>query len=126
MECRILRDERLDVLYGEADAATRQRVNEHLAVCETCQEENAALLSVRQDLGSWSLPFGERPLRRLQRRFGALLPLAAMLLLALTGGFALSGSEIRYEGGRLFFRLGRPAPPSDGALAAQVASILAR
>ena len=50
MECRILRDERLDVLYGEADAATRQRVDEHLAVCETCREETAALVSLRQRL----------------------------------------------------------------------------
>jgi len=127
MECRILRDERLDVLYGEADAATRQRVEEHLAICETCREETAALVSVRQDLSTWSLPFGARPLRGLQRRFPALLPIAAMLLVALSGVFALSGSELRYEGGQLSFRLGRPAPAGDHrALAEQMASALAR
>jgi hypothetical protein len=126
MECRILRDERLDVLYGEADAATRQRVEEHLAVCEACREETAALVSVRQDLTAWSLPFGERSLRRLQRRLPSLLPLAAALVAALGTAFLLSGSEVRYDGGQLTFRLGRPAPAGEKALADQVASALLR
>jgi hypothetical protein len=125
MECRILRDERLDVLYGEADAATRQRVEEHLAACEACREETTALLSVRQDLTAWSLPFGERPLRALQRRFPSLVPLAAALVAALGTAFVLSGSELRYDGGQLSFRLGRPAPASEKVLADQVATALA-
>ena len=60
MECRILRDERLDVLYGEADVATQKRVEEHLAVCETCREESASFASVRHvlsghmDLQRWA------------------------------------------------------------------------
>jgi hypothetical protein len=126
MECRVLRDERLDVLYGEADAATRRRVEEHLAVCEACREETAGLLTVRQDLTAWSLPFGERPLVRLGRRVPSLLPLAAALVAALGTAFVLSGSELRYEGGQLSLRLGRRAPASDQALADQVASALAR
>jgi hypothetical protein len=107
MECRILRDERLDVLYGEADTATRQRVDEHLAVCETCREESVALASLRQDLRSWGLPAmtGAR-VRTLPRRLLWALPTAAALLLAAGGALALAGSEIRYEDGRLSVRIG--------------------
>jgi hypothetical protein len=110
MECRILRDERLDVLYGEADAAMQKRVDEHLAACETCREESAALASLRQDLRSWSLPaLPGAPVRALPRRLLRALPTAAAVLLAAGGAFGLAGSEIRYEDGRLSVRLGRAA-----------------
>ena len=46
MECERLRDERLDVLYGEADVATRARVEEHLLSCETCRREMDGLKKV--------------------------------------------------------------------------------
>jgi hypothetical protein len=127
MECRVLRDERLDVLYGEADAATRQRVEEHLAVCEACREESAALGSLRQELRSWTLPAmggGAVPLFR--RPVLRALPAAAAVLLALGGAFGLAGSEIRYDGGQLSVRLGRPAPDYRQALAAQEARALLR
>jgi Putative zinc-finger len=128
MECRILRDERLDVLYSEADAATRQRVEEHLAVCETCRDETAGLVSLRQDLRSWSLPaMGESRVRTLHRRVLRALPTAAAVLLALGGALGLAGSEVRYEEGKLSFRLGR-ASGADfrQALAEYEARTLAR
>jgi anti-sigma factor RsiW len=129
MECRILRDERLDVLYGEADAATRQRVDEHLAVCEACREENAALVSLRQDLRSWNLPaMPGGAARRLPRGVLRALPTAAAVLLAFGGALGLAGSEVRYEEGRFSFRLGRATSAADyrQALADQEARTLAR
>jgi hypothetical protein len=128
MECRILRDERLDVLYGEADAATRQRVDEHVAVCEACREETSALVSLRQDLRSWSLTaMAGSPVRALPRRVLRALPTAAAVVLALGGALGLAGSEVRYEEGKLAFRLGR-ASGADyrEALAEQEARTLAR
>src|SRR5262245_27234445 len=128
MECRILRDERLDVLYGEADSATRKRVDEHLAVCETCREESALLVSLRQDLRSWGLPaMAGAPVRTFPRRLLRALPTAAAVLLAAGGAFGLAGSEIRYEDGRLSVRLGRAAAADYGqALADQEARTLER
>jgi hypothetical protein len=110
MECRILRDERLDVLYGEADVATRRRVDEHLAVCETCREESASFASVRDDLRSWNVPaMAGAPVRTFPRRLLRALPTAAAVLLAAGGAFGLAGSEVRYEDGKLSVRLGRAA-----------------
>jgi hypothetical protein len=51
-----LHGDRMDVLYGEADAAARGRVEEHLAGCAACREEMAALRGVRRDLAAWRLP----------------------------------------------------------------------
>jgi hypothetical protein len=128
MECRILRDERLDVLYGEADTATQERVDEHLAVCETCRTESVALASLRQDLRSWGLPaMAGAPVRTFPRRLLRALPTAAAVLLAAGGAFGLAGSEIRYEDGRLSVRLGRAdAADYRQALSDQEARILER
>jgi len=46
----------MDVLYGEADAAVRARVEEHLAGCPACREEMARLRALRRDLAAWRLP----------------------------------------------------------------------
>ena len=61
MDCERVGDEGfradlMDVLYGEADAAARARVEEHLAGCTSCLEEMAALRDVRRDLRAWRLP----------------------------------------------------------------------
>jgi anti-sigma factor RsiW len=61
MECERITDERLqadkvDLLYGEADAEVAERVEAHLAGCVACREEMQALRRVRQDLGAWRLP----------------------------------------------------------------------
>jgi hypothetical protein len=105
MECSVLRDERLDVLYGEADPATRARVEEHLAACSTCREEMAALRVLRGQLAAWEVPKGVRKTVRLRPAQG-FLAAAAILLLAVGAAFGLSGSEVRYERGELAFRLG--------------------
>lgn len=108
MECKILRDQMLDVLYGEADDMTTRRVEEHRVVCAACGEEWTALRTLRRDLVEWKLPEGLRPRSAFQaRRPTRLLAAAAALLLALGGALGLSGSELRYEDGRVAFRLGR-------------------
>lgn len=61
MECDRIADERLqadkmDLLYGEADAEVRERVEAHLAGCAACRDELQALRRVRQDLVAWRPP----------------------------------------------------------------------
>jgi hypothetical protein len=61
MECERRDDERLsedkvDVLYGEADIEVRARVEAHLAACAACRDEMGSLARVRQDLAAWQLP----------------------------------------------------------------------
>lgn len=61
MTCDRLNDERLqadkmDALYGEADAEAQGRLDEHLAACEACRQELQALTRLRQDLKAWRRP----------------------------------------------------------------------
>ena len=61
MDCETIGDEGLrgdlmDVLYGEADAAARARVEAHLEGCAACRDEMAALGAVRRDLRAWRRP----------------------------------------------------------------------
>jgi len=46
-------------LYGEVDAATRERVDAHLASCPPCAAEVSALGDVRAELGLWVEPNAE-------------------------------------------------------------------
>ena len=46
-------------LYGEVDAAMRDRVDAHLATCERCAAEVTALGDVRAELGLWNPPDAE-------------------------------------------------------------------
>jgi len=46
-------------LYGEVDAATRHRVDAHLATCERCAAEVTALGDVRAELALWGAPDAE-------------------------------------------------------------------
>src|SRR2546425_1103725 len=110
MECDRLRDDRLDVLYGEADASTRRRVEEHLASCGACREELTGLKRLRQDLRAWTLPESRGPAFVAPRRASLWLPLAAGFLLALGVGLGWSGAELRYDDRGLGVRLGRPQP----------------
>ena len=82
-----LRDGMMDVLYGEADAAVRTRVEEHLAGCPACREEMARLRALRRDLGAWRVPVA-RPAFTPR---GVVLPrwLAAAALLLLGFGATL-------------------------------------
>lgn len=103
MECSDLREDMIEVLYGEASREAAERLEDHLRSCAPCREEISALRGVRQRLSAWSLPEPRRQDPWL-RSLGA----AAALLLALGGGLGFSGTQLRYEGGRMSLRLGRP------------------
>lgn len=105
MQCHDLRDdEKMDLLYGEADPETTRRLTAHFESCPACREEMSALREVRGRLADWSEPAPSRPVARPRRDY--LLPAAAALLLALAGVVVLRGAEIRYDGGRVTLRLG--------------------
>lgn len=111
MECAVVRGEMMEALYREASAEASRRVDQHVAVCAACREERAALRRVRRDLGAWKLPelTRSRGATASRPRFQAPLAAAAGLVLALSAGFAFSGSELRLEEGRFALRLGRGA-----------------
>jgi hypothetical protein len=95
MQCEKIGDEalqgdKLDVLYGEADVAARERVRAHLELCPACQQEMAALRGVRRDLQAWRLPV-TRPAAAAR---GFVIPrwLAAAALFVLGFGTALGAS----------------------------------
>ena len=83
MLCTTLREELMDVLYGEADADAARRLNQHLAVCPACRQELAALTALRGELAEWTVPGARQHARRSVRWRVALLAAAACLLLAL-------------------------------------------
>jgi hypothetical protein len=85
-----LRDGMMDLLYGEADAEVRARVEAHLAGCPACREEMAALRSLRRDLAAWR----RLPARPTFTPRGVVLPrwLAAAALLLLGFGATLGAT----------------------------------
>jgi cell division protein FtsB len=95
MQCEKIGDEalqgdKLDVLYGEADVAARERVHAHLELCPACRDELTALRGLRRDLAAWRLP--EARQRRAQRGFVVPRWLAAAALFVLGFGATLGAS----------------------------------
>jgi anti-sigma factor RsiW len=109
MDCAQVREDRMDVLYGEAGAEALRRVETHHAACAACAEEFLALRSVRQRLASWRLPERSRA-RVMQRHQRPLIALAAAasLVLALAGAVRLAGASFEYNVGGATFRIGAP------------------
>lgn len=126
MDCDNLRDDRLDVLYGEADSAARRRVEEHLASCDACREEMTGLRRLRHDLKTWTIPGASGPRFVAPRRPPVWLPMAAGFLLALGAGLLLLGAEVRYEDGGIALHVGRPDPGLQKALLDAEARAIAR
>jgi len=83
MDCDALRDDMLDVLYGEATSEVRRRVEQHQSACAACRDELAGFAGVRRDLAVWKLPVLSLPRRAPSLWLGA----AAALLVGLAGGF---------------------------------------
>ena len=119
-------------LYGDdGDGDDRRRVEEHLASCEVCAGEAAALGDVRRQLISWVPPeaaLGFRIVRDAAapparvppfRRWAAVGALAAAAVLVLAAGAAIANLEVRYGAGGLTLRTGwsRGSAP-DAAMAA--------
>ena len=97
MRCSGIQDEelaglKLELLYGEADAEARTRVEKHLAGCAACREEMASLGRLRRDLQVWTLE-EQRPSVAVttRRPLAGWLTAAAALLLGLGVGLALTG-----------------------------------
>jgi hypothetical protein len=86
-----LRGDKLDVLYGEADAAARARVSTHLDACAACRDEMAALGRLRRDLGSWRLPLARPGFTPRGLVVPQWLAAAALVVLGLAGTLAVSG-----------------------------------
>lgn len=111
MTCDELKPELLDVLYGEATAEVRQRVEHHLEGCPGCRDELGGLEAVRRDLREWNLPetLTNRPPEKKVSAHPGLwrLSAAAALILALGGALGLSGLSFRFERGPVSIRLGR-------------------
>jgi hypothetical protein len=127
MECNVFRDEMLDVLYGEADAATHRRFQEHQESCVACREELSGLRRLRQDLAAWPLPPAQRPRASGTTHAWRSLSVAAGVLLALGAALGLSGSELRYGQGRFAFRLGRESVEArDRAVEQRISALEAR
>ena len=66
MRCKRLQDDalagqKMELLYGEADADVRAQVEVHLAECEACREEMVSFGRLRRDLRAWTLE-GRPPL----------------------------------------------------------------
>ena len=112
MDCDAIRDEMLDVLYGEGGEAAARRVEAHQAACADCRREMADLRRLRGDLSQWRLPerLGTSPaLSARPRRLPLGLAAAATLILAATAGLAFSGAELRYDQAGFSVRVGRGA-----------------
>lgn len=100
MECDALREDLIDVLYGEASPAAVRRVEEHQAACPSCREEMAALHRLRGGLTAWKVPPGPgATLRRRAVPRPAWLAAAAAVVLALGAGFVWSRSAAAGPGG---------------------------
>ena len=113
MDCDAFRDDMMDLLYGEASPAVTRRMEEHEAACSRCREEVASFRRLRRDLAAWRVPAELGATAPGRARARPYLAAAAALVLLLGGGLVLRGSEIRYEQGRLAFRLGRGSGPAE-------------
>jgi len=99
MTCNRIQDEELngwkmELLYGEADRATRARLEAHLAECGACREEMASLRGLRSSLRAWTLDEGSPATKGgAIRRLPVWLAAAAALVI----GFAI-GSAVALRG----------------------------
>lgn len=117
MDCEFIREARLEVLYGEADQHTCDRVREHEASCPACARETAAFSALRRDLARWTIfeprvpPAVTRPL------IPRWLALAATVALALGGSLGLARPQLSWGDGTVRLGFGPRSAPSDGVVA---------
>ena len=99
MECTNVRDELIEVLYGEAPPDAARRVEEHCAACAECRGELDGLRRLRQQLPAWKAPEGRRtPFRRPALMFRWLpAAVAATLFVTLGGVVGLAMAESRFR-----------------------------
>jgi hypothetical protein len=98
MGCEGFRDQMLDVLYGEADAAAARAFEIHQRQCAACRDELRALRRLRTDLGAWTMPARTvSPRARGAAHLRAWLPLAAALAIGIAAAAALTASQARVD-----------------------------
>jgi len=97
MECTSLRDDMMDVLYGEASEDRARAVADHCLGCPTCREEMRAFKSLRHDLAAWDLREGKGPSRSRFGRRPFQMAAAAALLLATGCAAGLALAEVRLQ-----------------------------
>jgi hypothetical protein len=96
MACEEFRDQMLDALYGETDAAGARAWEIHQQQCAACRDELRGLRRLRRDLGAWTVP--SRPVAGAAAgHLRAWLPLAAGLVIGIAAAFALAGSHRRVD-----------------------------
>ena len=111
MDCASVREDLLDVLYGEASPPARARVEAHARECGACRGELASLQATRRQLQAWELPASLGVARRASwRPRPATLAWAASIALAFGAGIALARAGAGAEAARV-----------EGMLAAQEA-----
>jgi hypothetical protein len=110
MRCEELMEDRIAVLYGEADEPARRRVHEHLDGCGECREELQAFRNLRRELPAWKVPASLQPQRRWRQpaawASGWALPAAAVVLVSLGATLLLGGVELRRDQSGWALRIG--------------------
>ncbi len=96
MSCERQADERLQadkmaILYGEADAEVRERVEAHLSGCRYCVEELNGLSSLRKSLQAWRLPEARPGFAPRGFMIPRWLAAAAVLVFGVALGLGVSG-----------------------------------
>lgn len=97
MKCNRTQDEELagqkmELLYGEADAETRARVGAHLEECSACRDEMASLRRLRGDLSAWTIHESRASVSPARfHRLPAWLAAAAALVVGIGIGSAIAG-----------------------------------
>ncbi len=86
-----LQAEKLELLYGEADAAARARVSAHVEACDACRDELLALGALRRELGRWRLPRARPAFTPRGYVVPRWLAAAALFLLAFGGTVGATG-----------------------------------
>lgn len=121
MTCESFREDLVSVLYDdEADTATKKRFGVHAEACPSCQEELAALRTVRASLAAWQLPARPSPIvmRHWQPpRWAWTLAAAASLVIALGAALRLSGAQVRFDSGPLSFAVGEDPRTAEQLIA---------
>jgi len=109
MDCDAIRDDMLDVLYGEGGEAAVRRVEAHQAGCAECRRELASLRRLRGDLAQWHLPegLGAAPAAARSRRLPVGLAAAAAVVFGAVATLAFTGAELRSDAAGFSLRLGR-------------------
>jgi hypothetical protein len=124
MNCTQLREILPAYIYGDLEAARKQAVDDHLAICPLCREERAALADIKRTLDLSAVPLVDVDVRQIcaeanrrqrmqMRRWRRVAWLAAGAAAALLLAFVVR-FEARWEGRQLVVRFG--LPPAEVAV----------